>query len=77
MHLPQSNAERKHGLWIALQEVVKSGSAKSIGVYNYGVEHLKELLAYPDLTFKPAVNQVEIARKDITEYFKENNIKIV
>lgn len=60
MHSPQSNAERRHGSWIALQEAVKSGSVKSIGVYNKGVKHLKELLAYPDLTFKPAVNQVKI-----------------
>ena len=80
MHSPQSNYEKRHGSWIALQEAVKSGLVKNIGVSNYGVKHLKELLSYSDLTIKPAVNQVEIhpwlARKDITEYCKENDIKI-
>jgi diketogulonate reductase-like aldo/keto reductase len=43
----------------ALQQLVKSGKVKSIGVSNYGVKHLKELLEQkPEI--KPAVNQVEV-----------------
>lgn len=33
---------------------------RSIGVSNYAQRHLEELLAKPDLRFKPAVNQVDL-----------------
>lgn len=60
MHSPRSDYERRHGSWLALQEAVASGKVKNIGVSNYGIKHLKELLAYPDLKIKPAINQIEI-----------------
>ena len=60
MHSPRSDYERRHGSWLALQEAVASGKVKNIGVSNYGIKHLKELLEYPDLKIKPAINQIEI-----------------
>lgn len=78
LHSPQSTSEKRHGSWIALQEVVESGKVKNIGVSNYGVAHLKELLSYPDLKIKPSVNQVELhpwnTRKDIVDFSTENGI---
>lgn len=43
--------------WRALQHLYKSGRAKSIGVSNYTVRHLQELLDNSEVV--PAVNQVE------------------
>jgi len=43
----------------ALEELVKSGKVKSIGVSNYGIHHLRELFeTNPEI--KPAVNQIEV-----------------
>ncbi|KAG7695149.1 hypothetical protein KL929_003559 [Ogataea haglerorum] len=49
IHSPQSDGERRHGTWKALEEAYEAGTVKNIGVSNYGVKHLKELLAYSDL----------------------------
>lgn len=43
--------------WRALEEIYQSGRAKSIGVSNFTVRHLEELLAHSKVV--PAVNQVE------------------
>ncbi|OWB77059.1 peptidase activity protein [[Candida] boidinii] len=78
MHSPQSDFEKRHGSWLALQEAVDSGKVKDIGVSNYGVKHIVELLNYPDLKYKPVVNQIEIhpwfIRNDINDFCKKNNI---
>ncbi|CAG8762787.1 351_t:CDS:2, partial [Racocetra fulgida] len=43
----------------ALQELVKRGNVKSIGVSNYSVKHLKELMdTNPEII--PVVNQIEV-----------------
>jgi diketogulonate reductase-like aldo/keto reductase len=43
--------------WRALVELQRRGSCRAIGVSNYTVKHLQELLGSSDVT--PAVNQVE------------------
>jgi diketogulonate reductase-like aldo/keto reductase len=44
--------------WKAFEELYKHGKVKSIGVSNYTISHLKQLLEY--CTIIPAVNQVEL-----------------
>jgi methylglyoxal/glyoxal reductase len=51
--VPELRAES----WRALVELKRRGSCRAIGVSNYTVKHLKELLDRSDVT--PAVNQVE------------------
>jgi len=56
---------------------VEEGKIKSIGVSNFGVHHLKELIdSKPKIL--PAVNQVEIhpwlARSEIVDFCHKNNI---
>lgn len=78
IHSPQSNKEKRLGTWKALQEAVKEGYVKSIGVSNYGVAHLKELLSWEGLKIKPVVNQIELnpwlMRKEIVDFCKSNDI---
>ncbi|GMG37548.1 unnamed protein product [Ambrosiozyma monospora] len=80
VHSPQSDYEKRHGTWLALQEAVESGKVKNIGVSNYGIKHLKELLAYPDLKIKPAVNQIELhpwlSREELVKYLKDEGIAV-
>lgn len=80
IHSPQSDYKRRHGTWIALQEAVEEGSVKSIGVSNYGIDHLKELLSYPDLRIIPSVNQLEIhpwlTRKELVQFCRKFNLTV-
>ncbi|KAG7806150.1 hypothetical protein KL921_005127 [Ogataea angusta] len=80
VHSPRSDYNMRHGTWNALQEFAASGKVKNIGVSNYGIKHLRELLAYPDLKIKPAVNQIELhpwlLRPRLVNYCKRNNIVV-
>ena len=55
VHSPMP-VERRLDTWRAMEEILKSGKAKAIGVSNYGVHHLQELFAH--CTIRPSVNQV-------------------
>jgi len=74
-HQPKLRALR----WAGLEECVKAGKVKSIGVSNYGVHHLKELLEYCKI--KPVCNQIEAnpfcQRNEIREFCKDQGIIVV
>jgi diketogulonate reductase-like aldo/keto reductase len=55
IHWPEPGARADS--WRALNELRRRGVVRSIGVSNYTVKHLEELLASSDVV--PAVNQVE------------------
>ncbi|CAG8621778.1 13375_t:CDS:2 [Dentiscutata heterogama] len=79
LHSPLPGPQKRAESYKALQELVKKGLVKSIGVSNYGVKHLQELLdSNPEI--KPAVNQVEIhpwlTRSDIVSFCNEHNIVV-
>ena len=44
--------------WKALEEIYRSGRAKSIGVSNFNAHHLRKLFSDTEVT--PAVNQIEV-----------------
>ncbi|RIB25780.1 aldo/keto reductase [Gigaspora rosea] len=77
IHSPRPGPQKRVESYKALQELVKRGKVRSIGVSNYGVKHLKELMNI-DPEIIPAVNQIEIhpwnTRKDIVSYCAEHNI---
>lgn len=57
MHWPSRDSKRRQEAWRALAEIYKEGRAKAIGVSNYMVEHLDEVLNTSKVV--PAVNQIE------------------
>jgi diketogulonate reductase-like aldo/keto reductase len=65
--------------WKALEKLHKDSRARSIGVSNYTVRHLRELLDTCEIP--PAVNQVEfhpwLYQKDLLEFCKANGIALV
>jgi len=77
IHSPH-NKEARLGFWKALEDLKKEGRIKSIGVSNYGIHHIQEILD-EGLT-PPAVNQVEIhpflRRDELVQFCKEKNIII-
>ncbi|KII88417.1 hypothetical protein PLICRDRAFT_54254 [Plicaturopsis crispa FD-325 SS-3] len=66
------------GVWKQVEEVQKAGLAKSIGVSNFKVEHLKQVIEGGSIV--PAVNQIEYhpyvfkAAEPILQFHKEHNI---
>lgn len=76
LHFPVTALRGK--AWKDLEDIHAEGKAKSIGVSNYTVRHLKQLLE--NCKIKPAVNQVELhvflQQPELVEYCKENDILI-
>jgi len=64
--------------WLEMEKLMKTGKVKAIGVANYSVQYLKELL--PKATIVPAVNQVEnhpsLPQQEIVDYCKEKGIHV-
>ncbi len=77
IHAPNTRNKRVEQ-WHALQELKDAGLARSIGVSNYGVHHLEELLAADGTKYPPAVNQIELnpynTREGIVAFCKANHI---
>lgn len=55
IHWPAT--EQRHSAWKALEGIYEEGRARAVGVSNYEVKHLEELLGRSELV--PAVNQIE------------------
>lgn len=76
LHFPVPLARKK--AWQDLEEIYKSGRAKSIGVSNYTVRHLEHMFKYANV--KPAVNQVELhvylQQPELLEFCEEHGIVV-
>ena len=63
--------------WKALEKLYAEGKVRAIGVSNFLVHHLEDLLA--DAEVPPAANQVEfhpfLVQKELLEYGREKNIR--
>ncbi|ODV81139.1 Aldo/keto reductase [Suhomyces tanzawaensis NRRL Y-17324] len=85
IHSPKSNKEKRLATYKALQEYVQDPSnptlhIKSLGVSNYGISHLEELLNWEGLLVKPVINQLELhpwlPHLKLREYLVKNDILI-
>jgi diketogulonate reductase-like aldo/keto reductase len=69
---------RRDDTWKALQDVYAQGRCHAIGVSNYTIAHLDELLAWADV--RPAVNQVEFSpylyQRDLLEHCREAGVQL-
>ena len=68
-----------HKTWKDLESLVKAGKTRAIGVSNFNVQLLLDLLSYAEV--KPACNQVEVhpylTQEDLIGFCKKNGIEIV
>lgn len=66
--------------WELMQKLLESGKTKAIGVSNFSVNNLKELLAAPTTKVTPAANQVELhpllPQTELVQYCTEKGIVI-
>ncbi|WP_291293401.1 aldo/keto reductase [Enterococcus sp.] len=76
LHWPGKNAYQES--WRALEDLQQAGKIKAIGVSNFQIHHLKDLLATAKV--KPVLNQVELhpklAQKELRDYCQQQGIKI-
>ncbi|MFK3936959.1 aldo/keto reductase [Alkalihalobacillus sp. NPDC078783] len=66
------------GAWKALEELYDQGRVKSIGVSNFQIHHLEDLMK--EATVKPVINQVEfhprLTQKELLAYCEAHNIQL-
>ncbi len=76
LHFPVTHLRRP--AWKKMEEIYHSGRAKAVGVSNYTIRHLEELLA--ECSIKPAVNQVELhvflQQPELVEFCQKNGIVV-
>ncbi len=64
--------------WRALEKLYKDGKVKAIGVSNFQIHHLEDLMK--DAEIKPMVNQVELhpllTQVELRDFCKKNDIQI-
>ncbi|MGG3160019.1 aldo/keto reductase [Priestia megaterium] len=64
--------------WRALETVYKEGKVKAIGVSNFQVHHLKDLME--DAEIKPVINQVEyhprLTQKELQAFCEKHHIQL-
>ncbi|KAG2437733.1 hypothetical protein HYH02_011110 [Chlamydomonas schloesseri] len=77
LHCPSEPGPRE-GAWRALEEAVRQGWVRSIGVSNFSQAHL-EKLSRP-ATIQPAVNQIEVhpflQRRELVAYCQASGIAV-
>src|SRR5438552_6944614 len=70
--------EIRNESWQALAKLLKDGKTRAIGVSNYTIQHLTELLKKSDTV--PMVNQVEFSpflyQKQLLDYCEKNKIQL-
>lgn len=76
LHFPVSDT--RQDAWPIMEAIHETGRARAIGVSNYTIRHLQELLE--TCSVKPAVNQVELhiylQQPELVAYCKSNDIVV-
>lgn len=67
-----------HGSWRAMEELYEAGKIKAIGVANFQIDRLMDLIAFNKVP--PAVNQIEThpfnQQTEVQAFLIENNVQI-
>lgn len=78
IHWPLPAIGKYKETWKALEELYKAGKVRAIGVSNFQVSHLKDLMG--DCEVVPMVNQVEyhprLTQTELHEFCKQQNIQL-
>lgn len=81
IHSPLEGKKLRLETWRAMQEAVKDGKVKSIGVSNFGEGHISELLNWEGLEIKPVVNEIEVSpwcmREELCEFTQKQGIHVI
>ncbi|KAF8589912.1 Aldo/keto reductase [Ramaria rubella] len=80
LHSPIGGKQMRRESWEAVVEAKKAGQIRSVGVSNFGVEHLKEIVEHWPKEHWPSVNQLDLhpfmRRVEIVDYCREHDITL-
>lgn len=78
IHWPQPERGEALGAWRSLIEIAESGRATSIGVSNFEIEHLQQLIDETGVV--PAVDQIELhplhQRRELADFCRAQGIAV-
>lgn len=78
IHWAVEGREKYLETWRALETLYKEGRVRAIGVSNFQIHHLEDVMAHGEI--KPMVNQVELhpllSQPELREFCKKNDIKV-
>lgn len=78
MYLIHQSFGDVYGSWRAMEELYREGKIKAIGVCNFPMDRLVDLIDHNEVT--PAINQIEThpftQQVESSLYMKENNVQI-
>jgi len=78
IHWPMPARNQYLETWKAMEELYEQGRIKALGVCNFQVSHLEDLIAHA--TVQPAVNQIELhpyfPQKELRQFGRDHNIAI-
>ncbi|MEM2918278.1 MAG: aldo/keto reductase [Candidatus Altiarchaeota archaeon] len=78
VHWPAEKKSLREETWKAIEKVYMEGKCRAIGVSNYTIKHLSELLEIAEII--PAINQVEFSpflyQKELLEFCNSNKIQV-
>ncbi len=76
IHWP--SARQRKRTWAAMEQLNREGKARSVGVSNYGIEYLEEILT--EFSIPPSVNQVEFSpydyREELLDFCRHHGIQL-
>jgi diketogulonate reductase-like aldo/keto reductase len=76
IHWPGNNAFKES--WQAMEDLYEAGKIKAIGVSNFEIHHLEDLLSYAKVV--PVINQVELhpklSQQALRDFCEKHNINI-
>lgn len=59
IHSPNGGREKRTLMWLALEKAKQEGKVREIGVSNYGIQNIEEIMTIGTI-WPPAVNQIEV-----------------
>lgn len=78
IHWPVPSQGKYLDTWRALEKLYKDGRIRAIGVSNFNIHHLQDIIANCEI--KPMVNQVEyhprLNQKELLKFCKKNEIQL-
>jgi len=78
IHWPGKNKDKRTDTWRALEKLQRDGKVKAIGVCNFQIHHLMDLIK--DSEIVPAVNQVEyhprLSQKELLQFCQSKGIQL-
>jgi len=78
LHSPVGGAQMRKESWEVALEAKRQGLVRSIGVSNYSIRHLKEIIDHHPPDEWPTVNQIDLhpfmRHQELVEYCQKHNI---